>query len=71
MFKVSADFLVLISKGIEALSMAIEDATDGSVASAAAWALGHIAQHSTEHAKHVTTSGILNKILLVSCDPVF
>lgn len=57
---------VIYSKGIDALALAMECENETSVSAAAAWSLGHIARHSTEHARNVTKSGLLPKILSVS-----
>jgi hypothetical protein len=53
---------IIYSKGVDALALALDDSSKH-VAAAAAWALGHIGRHSAEHAKHVSSNGLLSKIL--------
>jgi len=60
---------VVYSKGTDALAVALSETGDGHVGAAAAWALGHTARHSAEHAKYVSTCGILPRILEIYMTP--
>ena len=62
----SLSLSVIYSRGVEALSEALDEEAATHVGAAAAWTLGHITRHSTEHARNVTKEGVLPKILRVS-----
>jgi len=60
---------VIYSKGVDALSLALDEELYNHVGAAAAWALGHIGRHSVEHAKAITSEGLLLKILELFISP--
>ncbi|CAF3372374.1 unnamed protein product [Rotaria sp. Silwood2] len=54
---------VIVSKGINQLSIALNEEAEDHILAATAWALGQIGRHTPEHAKAVAVANVLPKLL--------
>lgn len=60
---------VIVSRGTPPLAAALENEPEDHVKAAAAWSLGQIGRHSTDHAKAVADCNVLPKLLDVFLSP--
>ncbi|KAF4079761.1 hypothetical protein AMELA_G00181920 [Ameiurus melas] len=59
---------VILSKGIPQLAICLAEETEDHMKAAAAWALGQIGQHTSEHARAVAMCNVLPKLLSLYLD---
>ncbi|XP_036262807.1 sperm-associated antigen 6 isoform X1 [Molothrus ater] len=60
---------VIVSKGIPPLCLCLVEEHEDHIKAAAAWALGQIGRHTTEHARHVAVANVLPTLLDIFVDP--
>jgi hypothetical protein len=56
---------VIVAKGVPPLAKALESESEEHIKAACAWSLGQIGRHSPDHAKTLTESAVLSKLLKV------
>ncbi|XP_039565894.1 sperm-associated antigen 6 isoform X3 [Passer montanus] len=59
---------VIVSKGIPPLCACLVEEHEDHIKAAAAWALGQIGRHTTEHARHVAVANVLPTLLDIFAD---
>lgn len=56
-------------QGIPPLCLCLVEEHEDHIKAAAAWALGQIGRHTTEHARHVAVANVLPTLLDIFVDP--
>lgn len=59
---------VIVSKGVQLLARCMSEESKQHIKAAIAWSVGQIGHHTPEHAKAVSTSGLLPKLLQLYMD---
>ena len=60
---------VIMSKGVVQLGSVLTGETEGHILGAAAWAVGQIGRHSSEHARHIAVANIFPVLLHLHISP--